>query len=538
MRKIGCISRGGIILAALISVAICSSIRHPAAAQEASSVPTLRWAPCTGPTQAGFDCAMAPVPLDYAEPAGPSITLSVIRHAATDPDHRIGTLFMNPGGPGGQGTLDLPDWISLFSPVMQASFDIISWDPRGIGDSTAVQCFANSGDEADFFAGIPQDAFPVGWAQKRAWLDRFEAYGNICLQRNGAFLSHTSTLDTARDMDLLRQAAGERTLNYLGTSYGTFLGAVYANVFPDNVRAMILDGNLTPSLYTNNGDPRVVLSSSLRFGTNQGMSESLDEFLGRCGSAGPAKCAFSTGDAPGTRARFEALLQRLKRAPVTISDVTLTSALFLKALEGRFFTTQPEPGRFPGWIGAGTLLDAVSKAADANDTPAPEAAAAASSPVQTPPAPGTDEKYVSSWQSLTVQCGESPNPRPPVRFLELDRYAHAAYGPIGLVDLWADDPCASWPVRAAGQYAGPWDHPTPNTVLLIGNTHDPSTPYRNSVGMSRELARARLLTVEGYGHTVLLNPSRCAQEYEDDYLVNLSVPPEGTVCQQDKQPFE
>ena len=101
--------------------------------------------------------------------------------------------------PGGQGMLDLLDWISPFSPVMQASFDIIGWDPRGIGDSTAVQYFANSGEEADFFAGVPQNAFLVGLAQKRTWLDRFEAYGNTCLQRNGALLSYTSTLDTARD---------------------------------------------------------------------------------------------------------------------------------------------------------------------------------------------------------------------------------------------------------------------------------------------------------------------------------------------------
>jgi pimeloyl-ACP methyl ester carboxylesterase len=137
---------------------------------------------------------------------------------ASDPAHRIGTLFMNPGGPGGQGTVDLPDWIALFSPTMRARFDIISWDPRGIGDSTAVQCFATMEDEAKFFEGVPQDAFPVGLAQKQMWLSRFEAYGRICLQRNGTLLSHTSTADTARDMDLLRQAVGEQTLNYLGVS--------------------------------------------------------------------------------------------------------------------------------------------------------------------------------------------------------------------------------------------------------------------------------------------------------------------------------
>ena len=223
---------------------------------------------------------------------------------------------------------------------------------------------------------------------------------------------------------------------------------------------------------------------------------------------------------------------------MTINNISVTYALLLKALEGQFFTTRPQPGGFPGWVGAGNLLDLVAKAADANSTAAPEAAAAASLSVQAPPAPGQVEKYVSPWQSLTVQCGESPNPRPPAKFLELDRYAYAAYGPIDVVDLWADEPCSSWPVRAADQYVGPWDHLTPNALLLIGNTHDPSTPYKNSVGMARELANSVLLTVEGYGHTVLLNPSRCAQQHEDDYLVSLALPPLGTICQQDRQPFE
>ena len=537
MRKTSYIARMWIVMSALTAILIFASPRTPASAQGAPSIPVLQWTPCTGADQAGFECGAAQVPLDYANAAGPSINLSVVRHASTDPAQRIGTLFFNPGGPGGQGTKDLPDWISLFSPTMQARFDLISWDPRGIGDSTAVQCFANQNDEANFFDGVPQEAFPVGQVEKAAWLRRFAAFGRICLERNGALLSHTSTADTARDMDLLRQAVGERTLNYLGTSYGTFLGAVSANLFPNNVRAMILDGNLTPSLYTSDGDPNVELSSALRFGTDQGISESLSAFLDLCGEAGPAKCTFSTGDVPGTRARFDTLLRRLKRAPIEIGGITFTYALLLKSLEGKFFTTRPEPGGLSGWVGASSLLTVVSNAVTAvgASAPAPTAAAASSQPSLPL---GAEQKYVSNWQSLTVECGDSPNPRPPAKFLALDRSAYALYGPIGVVDLWADEPCASWPVRAADQYVGPWNHPTPNPILLIGNTYDPSTPYKNSIGMAGELAKARVLTVDGYGHTVLLNPSRCAQRFEDDYLVNLSLLPEGTVCEQDQQPFE
>ena len=521
------------LLGALTTVVLGCLAQSPASAQEGPPVPVLQWTSCNGADQAGFDCAVAKVPLDYANPASPSIDLSVVRHVATDPAHRIGSLFFNPGGPGGQGTRDLPDWLPLFSQTMRDRFDLISWDPRGIGDSTAVQCFANPDDEAKFFTGVPQQAFPVGLLEKVAWLRRFAAFDRICLRRNGALLSHTSTADTARDMDLLRQAVGERTLNYLGTSYGTFLGAVYANLFPNAVRAMILDGNLTPSLYTNNGNPNVLLSSALRFGTDQGVSESLNAFLDLCGTVGPAKCAFATGGVSGTHAKFDALLRRLKSAPVRINGITFTYALLLKSLEGRFFTTRPEPGGLPGWAGASDLLTLVDNAVEGGGTPAP----AAATPQPAVPA-GADVKYVGTWQALTVECGDSPNPRPAAKFLLLDRFAHALYGPMGVVDLWADEPCASWPVTAADQYVGPWNHPTPNPILLIGNTQDPSTPYRNTIGMARELAQARVLTVDGYGHTVLLNPSRCAQGFEDEYLVNLAPPPDGTVCQQDRQPFE
>jgi len=348
MPKADVAGRIRLILVAFVAAVVFCAACPDAHAQAGPPVPDLRWTPSTSASQAGFQCAYAKVPFDYADPTGLSITLSVVRHEPGDPAHRIGTLFMNPGGPGGPGTVDLPAWLSLFSPTMVARFDLVSWDPRGIGDSTAVQCFATEADETAFFAGVPQDGFPVGAAEKEKWIGRFRAYGRKCLQRNGALLSHTSTADTARDMDLLRRAVGARMLNYIGTSYGTFLGAVYANLFPQTVRAMILDGNLTPSLYTNNGNPDVELSSALRFGSDQGISESLSAFLDLCGQVGPAKCAFSAGSAQQTRAKFDDLLQQLKTKPVVIGNPTVTYAILLKALEGKFFTTLPEPGDFGG----------------------------------------------------------------------------------------------------------------------------------------------------------------------------------------------
>ncbi|PPQ35743.1 hypothetical protein CCS01_06695 [Rhodopila globiformis] len=501
-----------------------------------AGVPAPQWQPCASAARAGFECASVPAPLDYAKPGGATITLAVIRHQANQPDNRIGTLFFNPGGPGGAGTQDLPAWFALFPQAVQDRFDIVSWDPRGIGASTAMQCFDNAADEENFFTGIPYQAFPVGYAQQTAWFQRFDEFAAICKQRDGDLLSHVSTTDSARDMDRLRQAVGEATLNYLGVSYGTYLGTVYANLFPDRIRAMVLDGDIDPTLWNNGGQSQVLLSDGVRFGSAAGAADSLQAFLEQCGQAGPGKCAFSTGDVAGTQAKLDTLLQRVKQTPLTLNGTQITYAALLTALHGWFFTTLPEPN-FRGWAAGAAILQTLWTASDPNAVATASTASATAQPAA-PTLGGAPEKYASDFQGSAVQCGDSPNPRPPERFRLLNRLVTTTYGPIGAVDLWIDEPCASWQATAADNYQGPWDQPTSATILVIGNTHDPATPYSGAVSLSQQLAKARLLTVDGYGHTVLLNPSQCAGQYESDYLVNGTLPPEGTVCQQDAQPFQ
>jgi pimeloyl-ACP methyl ester carboxylesterase len=527
---IGCILTTGIVL---------PRAAPPALAQ--ATVPVIQWSACEPPTSAGFDCATVPVPRDYAHPDAGTITLAVIRHQASQRAGRIGTLFFNPGGPGGQGTEDLPKWFVLFPQPVRDRFDIVSWDPRGIGASTAVQCFANATDEANFFAGIPSDVFPVGFAQQTAWFQRLDEFAAICKQRNGDLLSHVSTADSARDMDLLRQAVGETMLNYLGISYGSYLGTVYANLFPDRIRAMILDGDIDPTVWNNAGQAQALLSDGVRFGSSAGAADSLQAFLDQCGQAGPGKCAFSTGDAAGTQAKLTALLERLKTAPGTLNGTQVTYAVILTALHGWMYTTLAEPG-FSGWVTAANDLQSLWTASDPNAATSPSSASATPASATTEQAvattTGAEKKYTGGFQASAVQCAESPNPRPPERFRLLDRLVTATYGPIGAVDLWADEPCASWQATAADKYQGPWDQPTSTTILVVGNTHDPSTPYSGAVSLSQQLARARLLTVDGYGHTAFLNPSQCAGAYESDYLINGTLPPEGTVCRQDALPFQ
>jgi pimeloyl-ACP methyl ester carboxylesterase len=148
------------------------------------------------------------------------------------------------------------------------------------------------------------------------------------------------------------------------------------------------------------------------------------------------------------------------------------------------------------------------------------------------------QKYTGDNQGTSVYCAESPNPRNAWIFPALAEFAADRSGVLGPYYAWNDEQCAQWPAWADERYSGPWDHWTANPILVIGNTYDPSTAYSSSVIMSKVLARARLLTVDGYGHTVMLNPSACASEWETDYFINGMLPPKGTVCKQDKMPFD
>ena len=218
-----------------------------ASAAAASPVPPVAWHRCPAGSAAamagGFLCATVAAPLDYRDPSGAKIRLAVVEHVAAGLARR-GVIFFNPGGPGGPGTVQLPQYIGLWPKELLREYDIVSWDPRGSGASTAVQCFASAAAESAFLGKF--SFFPVGRGQQGAYIRRWREFGKICAARNGALLRHVSTADSARDLDLLRQALGQPKLNYLGISYGTFLGATYANLFPRRAGRLVLDGNVPP----------------------------------------------------------------------------------------------------------------------------------------------------------------------------------------------------------------------------------------------------------------------------------------------------
>jgi pimeloyl-ACP methyl ester carboxylesterase len=520
-------------LLALVAALAATAATAPSSPAAAVKVPKLDWHRCASPAQRGLQCATARVPLDYSNPRGPTIHLAVIRHRASDRAHRIGTLFLNPGGPGASGTVFLPSVLEHFPAALGAlreRFDLASWDPRGVGASTAVKCLPTAEDEIRFLHGmVAGESFPVGRAEMDRWIERYRTFDRLCAGRNRNLLRHISTADTARDLDLLRAAVGDRRLSYLGFSYGTFLGATYANLFPGRVRALVLDGNVNPTAYVSRrlrANRGRFLSTDLRQRSDQGSARDLNAFLDLCGRTDTAHCAFSAGSAAATRAKYFALLRRLRTHPqgakVSYAEVVSDTG---SALETTSWADLAELLQQVWTTTAQERLSAAGPFSMPALAPPPIAASAASAPMQ------------SIGQSFAIRCSESPNPGP-AGFRALDRFAYDRSGPIGPWWLWTSVGCASWSASAADRYAGPWNRRTANPVLVVGNTHDPNTPYQGAVAMARQLARARLLTLDGYGHTSAADPSACVFGAYVAYLVHLRLPPRGTVCQPDRAPFD
>ncbi|MFI6289524.1 alpha/beta hydrolase [Streptomyces sp. NPDC051018] len=506
--------------AALAAAVICSTVFAepyfaPAGGRPAPAgpVPRLNWRPCSAGSP--FDCATATVPLDYADPGGRTIDLAVIKRKATGPGRRIGTLFFNPGGPGGPGTVQMPDRYEFFPREVRERFDIVSWDPRGIGNSTAVRCF-DTPEAADVWASGKPAGFPVGEQQRAAWIAAYAELGRLCEKRDPELLRHVSTADTARDLDGLRQAVGEPQLNYLGTSYGSFLGATYANLFPGKVRAMTLDSNIDPRAWTDNGsDIDPALPTFLRMGTDVGAAEVLDRFLTLCGSTTTDRCAFSAGSPKATRDKFDRLMRRLRDRPVGAWTYAKTVADTVNGL----YTVHP------GWTELAGRLQELWR----GRVPGPPPPSTSPVPVPVP--------YLGEEQAGAVFCSDSPNPQDVEVYHRAEEIAAARAGDAGRFWAWASEPCATWPARPANRYTGPWDRLTSPTVLVVNPLYDPATAYPNAQAMVRELVNARLLTLNGYGHTALGNPSSCVQEYESRYFIDGTLPPAGTVCDQDTAPF-
>lgn len=278
---------------------------------------------------------------------------------------------------------------------------------------------------------------------------------------------------------------------------------------------MILDGNLDPIEWTS-GDP--TLPPFVRMRADVASARTLDGFLDLCGQAPTATCAFSAGTPAATRAKFTTLIDRLHARPVTTGTQTCDDVC------ATYSVPLAQVGQ---WATGAAFLQQLWQATTGHT--------AIGRPAETPGA-SASTPYVGGEQSIATICSDANHPRDPRDYLAAARMSYARAGLVGLSWTWTTEICTIWP-RGADSYAGPWNRRTANPILLVGNTGDPNTPYWASAAMSRDLARARLLTVDGFGHTEFLNPSTCAQNDETAYLRTGALPAPGTVCHQDTPPF-
>lgn len=492
---------------------------HDKTVAQAPAVPTLAWEDdCYF---GGIQCARASVPLDYDDPTGQQISIRLARLPATDPANRIGTLFVNPGGPGNSGV----DFVILaakdvLSPAILARFDIVGFDPRGVARSAPMQCFRPGGGGASMFDGLP--AFPVTRSQELRTLVADGEYTSACIRREPVITQHMSTANVARDLDLLRQAVGDERLNFAGFSYGTYIAATYANLFPENVRAMWIDGVLDPVAWATGRDNGSRLPFSTRLGSGASMTATMTAFLRACQEAGP-RCAFASKDTEG---KFSRLLERLRKSPIRDENGKVQFR-YADAVAGML----PPLYFQDSWPNLGQQLQNLHR----QTRPGARLSRSPGDVLGTTggePNPGND---VDAFNA--VACVDTVNPDDPHAWPRAADAADRQAPPFGRLWTWESDACATWGAEDADRYLGPFANPTAAPVLIVGNKLDPATPYRGAVALSRLMPESRLLTVDYAGHTSL-GQSTCVTRAVTRYLVDGTLPPEGKTCASDRQPFE
>jgi len=510
---------GGFFVLVLLSVMLFTG-----GAQAAPGDPVAHWSPCyrdLGP----YECALVNVPLDYDHPGRATIQIAMVRLPAADPDNRIGSLFLNPGGPGGSG-VDFALQIApvLYTPEVRARFDIVGFDPRGIMRSTGLRCFGNPRQWAGYLTDF---VYPTSPAEEVIWEEADLFLVNNCDQRAGRILDHMSTADVARDLDLLRQAVGDDLLTYAGFSYGSFLGNTYANLFPDKVRAVVIDAVLDPIAWTTGAPGEENLPFTYRLRSDAGALATLNEFFRLCDAGGP-NCAFSGGAAT----RYADLVARLEANPLPIPMPDGSIFIFTEThLIGESLLAMYNSFSWPSFAEFLALIDML----------APPAEIGASLDAYWQEAGFVNKRgdpaYPNSVEGFPgVGCSDSDNPDNYAAWSAAAADAQANYGYFGPIWTWLSSACAQWPGSMASRYAGPFTANTANPVLVVGNLYDPATRYEGAVTVDGLLQNSALLTVAGWGHASLFL-SQCADAVVADYLVNGTVPAPGTVCYQDYVPF-
>jgi pimeloyl-ACP methyl ester carboxylesterase len=492
------------LAAVAILLAGCSSSsmgpNEPPSTLPAYYAQQLDWQPCDN----GFQCARLLVPFDYAHPGGQRFSLPVIKLAATGPGQRVGPLVINPGGPGGSGVQYALAARSEFPPALLARFDIVGFDPRGVADSEpALACM--TGPELDTYLGT--DEMPANTAGLAPIVAQARLYAQRCEQNSKALLPYVGTENAARDMDVLRAALGQSQLTYLGKSYGTYLGAWYAQLFPHRVRALVLDGAVDPD------------APSLRADITQaeGFTVAFRSFAAWCLAA--AGCPLGEGVSPGSvktaAARLQAMIVRANSVPLASrlgTGQVADGALLLNGVAAALYSKSTWPALRAGlaraFDGDGTVLVQLANLLLQRN------------------ADGTYSNLVDA--DTAISCVDRPWPRSLAAWQAQAAAAGRAAPLFGPPNVWGNLPCAYWPVPSAPLPAITAAGAPP--ILVVGTTRDPATPYRSARALAADLTSGVLLGWNGDGHTAYGEGSSCVDTIVNAYLISLKVPRSGTFC--------
>lgn len=480
---------------AVAALSVAGATAVPALASSPASS-QLAWHRC----DLHYLCSELSVPLDYSDPAGAHLRLALIELPATS-THAIGDLVMNPGGPGGSGVQFLET--TTFPAALRSSFNLVSFDPRGIGQSDPVTCEGPSG-----IRGLTAlDPDPQTTGEVATVVRAVKTFVRSCTEHTSmALLNNVGTRDTVRDLDLVRAALGEPKLDYMGFSYGTYIGELYAQMFPSHVRSMVLDGTVDPALS----------SSTTVQQQAKGFEIDLGDFFAWC--PGNKSCA---GELPhGAEAAYKELFQGLAAGDRLMADLVpqyggtqeVTLGLAETALAGSLYSDQTWP----------YLASAIAQGLDGNGALLAALAYAFEGLMPN----GQFANLLAA--GTAISCVDRPYPSQVTTYEQLaDRLAKVAPD-FGAADAWSDFACAYWPVPPQGQ-VGPIHAQDSPPILVIGSTGDPATPYPWAQAVARQLDHAELLTRVGPGHTGYTN-STCIQRWTDRYLKTLELPPKNTVC--------
>lgn len=485
------VRRGALFLGLVAILASACSRGTPAASHSPAASPspgTIAWRDCQG----GFQCADLQVPLDYSSPQGVTISLALIRKPAPNRSLRLGSVLLNPGGPGASGVDFLRGSASLFS-YLNYRFDLVSWDPRGIGGSSPVTCL--DGPQLDAY--LAMDTVLDDPAEKQAYIQATKNFVAGCVQRSGSLLPFVDTSSTARDMDRIREAVGDEKLTYLGFSYGTYIGQWYAHLFPTRIRALSLDGVV---------DSRSDEAASQLVGFQQ----NLDAFFSACKA--DTTCAYGQSGDPAKK--LNAAMARLDATPLAVGARALTRGLAMRgvllALYNQSYWPYLDRALTALDSGDGSLLLTLADSYDGRNSD------------------GTYANFMNGGFQATG-CLDSGSI--PIDISLFDRAGPNVIKQSPFFGPWSQYEglvCAYWPAHSKEVNERLTIDGVP-PILLVGGTNDPATPYVESQSVTRQIPGSVLLTREGNGHTSY-GASLCVRAAEDAYLILLKLPAEGTVC--------